>query len=96
MRRLTFSFCSKKSRSRSLREVTNSPSRPAQGELLELKIIAMVGSSMRSAGSGLGFSRSAIGIADADVLDAGDGDDVAGLGGSTVRRALTPASRRLG
>src|ERR1043165_2634963 len=54
MRRLTFFFCSRKSRSRSLRDVTKSPSRPAQGELFALKIIAIVGSSIRSAGSALG------------------------------------------
>jgi len=33
---------------------------PAHGELFTLKMIAMVGSSTRMPGSGLGFSRSAI------------------------------------
>ena len=39
-----------------LREVTQRPSRPAKGEVLTEKIMEIVGSSMRRAGSGAGVS----------------------------------------
>ena len=45
-------------RSRRLREVTNLPSRPANGPLLTLNWIAIVGSSIVIGGSGCGFSTS--------------------------------------
>ena len=66
------------------------------GELLALKIIAMVGSSMRSGGSGLGSFAVGDGIADADVLDAGDGDDIAASAARDFDCASNPASRRPG
>ena len=44
-----------------------------------MNTIAMVGSSMRNGGSGLRLFPVGDGVADADVLDAGDGGNVAGL-----------------
>ena len=44
------------SRSRRLREVTHWPSRPANGDVLMVNVIAMVGSSIWIGGSGLGVS----------------------------------------
>jgi hypothetical protein len=52
----TFVSSSFSSRSLMLRDVTHLPSRPAKGEVLTEKIMEIVGSSMRSAGSGAGFS----------------------------------------
>ena len=51
---------SRQSRSRSWVEVTNLPSRPANGETLEEKSMATVGSSMCMTGSATGFSGSAM------------------------------------
>ena len=78
MRRLTFFRASAKRRSRIFRDVTYSPSRPPQGEVLTPKIIAIVGSSTRIGGSGTGALAVGDGVADVDLLDAGDRDDVAG------------------
>ena len=47
-----------RSRSRSWGEVTNRPSRPANGETLDENSIDTVGSSMRISGNATGFSRS--------------------------------------
>ena len=47
-------------RSRRLRDVTYCPSRPANGDVLIVKIIAIVGSSIWMCGSGFGFSGSVI------------------------------------
>ena len=63
-----------------MREVTNLPSRPANGPLLTLNWMAMVGSSMVMGGSGLRVLEVAEALADGDGGDAGDGDDVADLG----------------
>ena len=51
-RRLTLVITSLKRRSRRLREVTNLPSFPAKGELLTIKFIARVGSSILTKGNG--------------------------------------------
>jgi hypothetical protein len=67
-------------RSRRLREVTYWPSRPASGELLTDNCMAMVGSSMTISGKRRGILDVGDGLADGDAFDAGDGDDVAGLG----------------
>jgi hypothetical protein len=56
------------------------PSRPAIGEVLTEKIMAIVGSSIWIAGSGRGPLAIADRLADGDLLEAGDGDDVAGTG----------------
>ena len=66
------------SRSRRLREVTNVPSRPANGDVLTVKVIGdgrLVDLDPRQR---LGVSALVIGIADGDALHAGDGQDVAG------------------
>src|SRR5207247_2268348 len=58
-RRLTFRRLSCQSRSRSFRDVTWLPERPAHGLVFTANTIAMVGSSMRMGGSASGRSRSA-------------------------------------
>ncbi len=83
-------------RSRKLREVTNLPSRPANGELLTLNWIAMVGSSMMIGGSGCGFSTSQKLSADRDAGDAGDGDNVTNLGLFDVRTLEAREAEELG
>ena len=53
------------------------PSCPAKGEVLTPKTIEIVGSSTWSGGSGLRVARGGDGVADLDVLDARERDDVA-------------------
>ena len=65
------------SRSRSWGEVTNLPSLPANGETLDEKSIATVGSSMRMTRQRHGLLGVGDGLADLDGLDAGDRDDIA-------------------
>ena len=60
-----------------LREVTYLPSWPANGELLTGNIMLTVGSSTVTRGSGRGFSRVGDGVADVDVVEARERDDVA-------------------
>ena len=96
MRRLTFFCCSKKSRSRSLREVTKFAFAAGPRRIVGAEDHGdgrFVDAQRRQR---LGIFPVGDGVADADVLDAGDGDDVAGFGGRDFDCASTPASRRLG
>ena len=68
------------SRSRRWREVTYWPSRPASGEVLTPKTIDTVGSSIGDGRNREAMLRIGDGLADGDVLDAGEADDVAGGG----------------
>ena len=68
------------SRSFSWREVTYCPSRPAIGEVLTPKIIDTVGSSIAIGGIAMLVLHVGDRLADGDVLDAGEADDVAGRG----------------
>ena len=63
--------------------------RPAHGLVLTPKSMAIVGSSTRMGGSGRGALAVGDRVADVDVLDAGDRDDVAG-GGALDLDALQP------
>ena len=58
--------------------MTYLPSRPASGEVLTWKFMARVGSSTLDRRQPFGLLRIADRQADIDLLDAGDGDDVAG------------------
>ena len=53
---------------------------PANGELFTWKVMLIVGSSTVRAGNCLGRVERADRVGDAEVRDAGDGDDVAGFG----------------
>ena len=66
------------SRSRRFRDVTYWPSRPAIGDVLTPKIIDTVGSSTGMRGMATRCSGLGDRLADRDVLDAGETDDVAG------------------
>ena len=69
------------SRSLTRRAVTLVPlTRPASGEVLVPMVIEMAGSSTVISGSGARVLRVGQGLADHDLRDAGDGDDVAGAG----------------
>ena len=68
------------SRSLICRDVTNCPSRPANGEVLTPKIVETVGSSIAIVGDRHGRLGVRDRLADHDVLDAGEADDVAGCG----------------
>ena len=59
-----------------LREVTNLPSRPANGDVFTLNVMRTVGSSTLDRGERHGAVRHD-GLADADVGEARDGADVA-------------------
>ncbi len=72
------------------RLVTLSPSVPASGLSLTEKVIDRVGGSIGWACSGSTSSGRAQGVGDVELLQAGDGDDVAGLG-LVDRRALDAA-----
>ena len=72
------------------RLVTLSPSVPASGLSLTEKVIASVGGSIGWAGSGSAHLGRADRVGDGDLRQAGDGDDVAGLG-LLHRRALDAA-----
>ena len=75
-------------RSRIWRLVTYLPSLPASGEVFTWKFMVSVGSSTPTHRQRLGLVDVADRVADVEVLDAGDGDDVAGHGfGSTDSRA---------
>ena len=65
------------SRSRRWREVTNVPSRPANGDVFTVKVMAMVGSSIVDLGQRRGRLRMGDGFADGDAFDTGDGQHVA-------------------
>ena len=62
------------------RDVTYWPSLPASGEVLMPKIIDTVGSSTSMCGIGIAIVGIGDGLADGDVFDAGEADDVAGGG----------------
>ena len=74
----TLPSSSRSSRSRSCRDVTYCPSRPAIGDVLTPKIIDTVGSSIAIGGIALRMLDVGNRLADGDVLDAGEADDVAG------------------
>ena len=79
-RSATFDLISLNSRSRRLREVTYLPSLPANGPLLAMNCILTVGSSISSSGSTIGRGDLGDGLADGEILHAGDRADVAGGG----------------
>ena len=83
----TLPSSSRSSRSRRLRDVTYWPSRPAIGDVLTPKIIDTVGSSMAIGGIGMPVLGIGDRLADRDVLDAGEADDVARGGLTRSRRA---------
>ena len=74
----TLPTSSRSRRSRSWRDVTYCPSRPAKGEVLTPKTIDTVGSSMAIGAIGAGASVDGDGFANRDAVDAGKTDDVAG------------------
>ena len=76
-----------------MRPVTLSPSVPASGESLTRKIMASVGGSIGCAGSGVLDLGVADGVGDGRLRQAGDRDDVAGLG-LVDRHALEAAERQ--
>ena len=76
----TLPTSSRSSRSFSCRDVTYCPSRPAIGDVLTPKIIDTVGSSIATGGIAMPMLGVGDGLADGDVLDAGEADDVAGSG----------------
>ena len=80
------------SRSRRLREVTNWPSRPENGDVLMVNVMAMVGSSIWMRGSGSGILDAGHRIADGDALHAGDRQNVARTAHRFVH-ALQPFKR---
>ncbi len=69
-----------KRRSRRFREVTYFPSRPAKGESFTTKVISMVGAEIWTKGRGFGSVGITDRIPDGDIADAGDCDDIAGVG----------------
>ena len=75
------------------REVTYWPSRPANGEVLTPKIIDTVGSSIAIGGMAVGILGVGDRLADRDVLDAGQADDVAGRGLTSIIDALQALER---
>ena len=74
----TLPSSSASSRSFSWRDVTYCPSRPAIGDVLTPKIIDTVGSSIAIGGIAIAVLDVGDRLADRDVLDAGEADDVAG------------------
>ena len=76
------------------REVTNWPSRPDIGDVLTPKIIETVGSSIAITGIAMPVLDVGDRLADGDVLDAGEADDVAGGRLGDVDRASAPRRRR--
>ena len=76
----TLPSSSRSSRSRSCRDVTYCPSRPAIGDVLTPKTIDTVGSSIAIGGMAIAVLDVGDRLADRDVLDAGQADDVAGGG----------------
>lgn len=63
-------------RAANLREVTGSPSLPANGELLIIKVISNVGSSIFKKGSSIQICRIADGFTDIDLTKTGDRYDL--------------------
>ncbi len=79
-RRATLPTSSRSSRSFTMRAVSSLPSVPASGEVLMPIVIERLGSSTCSGSSAIGVLRVGEGLADGDVLEARDRDDVAGTG----------------
>ena len=85
----TLPTSSRSRRSFTMRAVSSLPSVPASGDVLMPIVIDRLGSSTCSGSSAIGVLRVGQGLADGDVLEAGDGDDVAGtgaLGGDALER----------